>query len=501
MSSSRTEIKSRIHLATGQTTRCLLVAAITIALSACGSGGGSDDNPTTITGANTPADTGTSTETDISTSPLTPNDADDVVDLGDPTQCNAATQKQWAFNALQDYYLFADQVPNTDPQVFDSASDVVRQLRFEERDPFSSVSNATSASLQFDAGLTFGVGYRWRYDDEGDARIIEVRPASPFGLAGVERGDIILTLDGLQWDDETLDATFGERVIGTPDNPATSDWQIRKRDTGEVVELEITSAQYRIDTVLRATTYTNPAFDGRTGYLFFSSFLNTSVQELEAAADFFQERQITELILDLRYNGGGRVFVAEILASLIVGSDLSGQLLYEYRYNDRYTDENYSLSFDDSVDQLGLSRVVILTTDNTASSSEIVIAGLQPYIDVVTIGEATSGKPYISSPNDRCDERLNLMEAEGFNAAGMSVFGGIQPICFAADDIQNDFGINPVTGEIEGFLLSALDYVVFGTCEIPPQTAAADGLTERSAARVNESSRQGMTQIEGAFTE
>ena len=337
--------------------------------------------------------------------------------------------------------------------------------------------------------------------------LIEVVAASPFGLAGIERGDILLSVDGLQFGDQALTDTFAERVIGTPDNPATSSWQIRKRDTGEIAELEITSAEYSIDTVMERSVFPNPVTGTTTGYLLFSRFLNTSSQELDEAASFFQEQGITDLILDLRYNGGGRVSIAAQLATLIGGSGLSGQTIYEYQFNDNNTDENFTLTFgeflDDAglpVEQEGLSRVVILTTGNTASSSEIVIAGLQPYIDVVTIGELTSGKPYISRAVDRCDERLNIILAEGFNANGVSVFGGIEASCFAADDLTRDFGTDPVTGETEGFLAAALDFVESGTCNTP-QPATADSIRERSVTRDDDSGPQAMRRQPGAFAE
>ena len=507
----------RLSQSVSKNAKCLLVAFMVTALSACGGGGGdssSDDVPDNDIPGNEPGiaegpdnvnseelvnDDSVSDDMELVNNEEAANDSE-IVDVDDPTQCNVATQRQWAYNAMQDYYVFADQVPVVDPQVYESAADVVRQLRFEERDPYSGVSNATTSSLQLDAGLTFDVGYRWRFDDDGNARVIQVHAASPFGLAGIERGDILLTVDGLQWTSQTLIDTFDERVIGTPDNPATSSWQIRKRDTGEIVDIEITSAQYAIDTVMRANVYTNPAFDGKTGYLLFGSFLNTSEQELTNVARYFNDQQITELVLDLRYNGGGRVFIASQLASMIGGSELSGQPLYEYRYNDRYMDNDNTLNFAELVDQPGLSRVIVLTTRATASASEIVIAGLQPYIDVVTIGGPTSGKPYISFPNDRCDERLNVMEAEGFNINGDTVFGGIEPTCLAADDITRDFDFNSVTNEVEGLLLAGLDYVVFGTCNTQ-QPATTDSLSARSVARMDASGRQGMKQVEGTFVE
>ena len=191
-----------------------------------------------------------------------------------------------------------------------------------------------------------------------------------------------------------------------------------------------------------------------------------------------QEQQAA---LHLRYNGGGLVFIAVGLASALGGESLAGQPLYEYRFNDKFTVNNRTLTFIEGLGDLNLNRLIVLTSEQTASSSEIVIAGLQPYMDVVTIGTATSGKPYISFPNERCGERLNAMEAEGFNAAGVSVFGGIPAICFAEDDLSQNFGISP-TGQSEGQLEAGLNYIADGSCPTAPVISAARQ-TDQSSAR------------------
>lgn len=385
--------------------------------------------------------------------------------------CTADTvddiKKAWAYNGMQDFYLFSDQVPVVDPLTFDSADDVVRSVRFEERDPFSNVSNTATSSLFFDEGRSFGLGYGVLRDNNNQPRIALVFAASPFALAGVERGDIILSIDGIDWDDEQLNTNFSARVIGTPDAPSTARWKFQKRDTGAEVEIDITAAEYSINSVLTHDTYTIDSLPSKVGYLAFDVFLNTSRAELDEAFAEFANENIGELVLDLRYNGGGRVSIATHLASLIGNSNLAGETLYQYKYNDAFSSFNRSLNFSSGVGRLNLNRVVILTTGRTASSSEIVIAGLQPYLDVVTIGDTSSGKPYISTPNDLCGERLNIMEAEGFNANDVSVFGGIAATCFALDDLTAEFGLN-AAGEFEGFLNAGIDYLKTGQCATTP---------------------------------
>ena len=459
-----------------QRTQQLLALSFILVLAACGGGGG--DTP--------PNDDEVNPQ-----SPLAANPGSG--------ECNAASQKQWAYDSMLDFYLFYDQVPVVDPQSFDSADDLVRSVRFQERDPFSQVIDAERSDLASVQGREFGLGYRFKYDSQGDAKIATIMLDSPFGRAGIERGDTILSVNGVNWAEGDFFTDFSDRIIGTPENPATSSWQFQKRGTGEIVSLSFTASEFRINTVLLQEAFVNEAFSGKTGYLAFNRFLETSERELNNAFNDFREREITELVLDLRYNGGGRVSIAQQLASLIAGSSNAGQVIYNYRFNDKYPDENYSLLFQDELLMLGLTRLVVLTTDSTASASEIVIAGLQPYMEVVTIGSATSGKPYIQRAVDQCGERLAVIQAEGFNLAGNSVFGGVLPTCYAEDDLSTGFGISSDDNKLEGMLRAGLDYIVFGTCASAPAVVATRlSLSKESMGR-HEEIGQGVSTTDGAW--
>jgi len=465
-----------------QSKASLIGLSVAFLISACGGGGAGVDPSSEVSEEDNPS-------------------AETLVDLTNNTSCDVDAQNQWVYNNMQDYYLFYDQVPTVDPQSFDSPDELLRAVRFEERDPFSSLTNAATSTLQFEAGREFGLGYLWGRDNNGIPRLRVVEPNSPLGLAGLERGDIIVNLNGVAWDDFPSE-NFVRNVFGTPDAPATSVWDFRRRNTGEIFTVEVTTAEYQITTVMAAETLFHPEYNGTLGYLHFTRFLETSIEELQSAFQSFSDSEVTDLIVDLRYNSGGRVSTAQALATFLGGSSRSGELLYRYEFNDKYTFENYDLRTFDITGDLGLSRLIFLTQGRTASASEIVISGLSPHIDVVTVGSTTSGKPYIQRGRTRCGEQLNAIEAEGFNAAGISIFGGIPATCHATDDITRNFGFDPETRVVEGMLETALDFLVFGTCEV--QTFAAEQTstsfnTQSKNLTTDEHIKQGIVYIGGAI--
>ena len=183
--------------------------------------------------------------------------------------------------------------------------------------------------------------------------------------------------------------------------------------------------------------------DGRkVGYLFFRNFVQPSVAALTDAFTALKAAGATELVLDLRYNGGGLVDVAVHLASLIGGTRTNGQVMLNYVHNDKIGPIlNKTTRFANPEQALNLQRLVVITTRGSASASELVINSLRAYIPVTIIGDTTYGKPVGQYGMRFCDKILYPVAFSIKNANNEGdFFDGLPVDCAAGDDYLHQLG-------------------------------------------------------------
>jgi C-terminal processing protease CtpA/Prc len=189
----------------------------------------------------------------------------------------------------------------------------------------------------------------------------------------------------------------------------------------------------------------------------FESFLAPSEAELEGAFTYFQSEGIDELVVDLRYNGGGSLSIAFLLEELVGGSDIEDELLGRIIYNENHTADNVNFGTEGNELSIDLDRLFFITTGASASASEMVINGMFPFKEVVTIGTATAGKPVGMSvfESEEYDIALAPVTFKLLNANNQGdYFDGI-PVDYAvADDVFHAWG-NPE----EACLKAALDII------------------------------------------
>ncbi|MDH4066636.1 MAG: S41 family peptidase, partial [Acidobacteriota bacterium] len=203
---------------------------------------------------------------------------------------------------------------------------------------------------------------------------------------------------------------------------------------------------------------------------FFRNFVRPSVAALDDAFAALAEAGVSDLVLDLRYNGGGLVDVAVHLASLVGGAVTTGQPFATYSHNERNAFRNETLRFQ-GLEQPApqLNRLIAITSRSSASASELVINALRPFMPVIIIGDTTYGKPVGQYLIEFCDKVLAPVSFSLRNANDEGdYFDGLPPTCAAGDGIDADLG-----DPSEASLAEALHFIRYDACSAPPEIASA----------------------------
>lgn len=378
--------------------------------------------------------------------------------LGNPSveQCSVADINRWIDARMRDDYLYYDQVPVVNLDDYTDPAKLVADLRVDP-DTYSSVVDQQRNVQLIENSTVTRFGFWVRRAGDGVYRFADVSGNSPMQKAGVERGDKLLAVNGVDYETLTREQ-YQEFVAGEPEESLTAVFTIQKPGAA-AIDIEVTKQSYIETTVREYGTYAQT--DDQVAYLRVDAFRGTTPEELDEAMANLAAQNISELILDLRYNGGGFTRTARQLASQIAGDAFAGQVYSTMQFNDKYSQNNIELLIERQNVSLGLSRLFVLTTAATASASELLINGLAPLIDVVVIGDQTTGKPFTSVAQDYCGKRLNAMSTITTNGAGDSVLGGITPTCVVADNF-----LTPTDDINDALTGAAFDYLLSGTCPV-----------------------------------
>jgi C-terminal peptidase prc len=377
-----------------------------------------------------------------------------------PASCSVTGQNLYVRDVLQDLYLWNEFLPSVNPSSYSSPEAYLEAVRYRPLDSRFSYITSAAASNAFYSDSQF-VGYGFSTSQLGDElRVLQVFPDSPASEAGLARGDTILEIDGRSVasliDSGQIGSAFGPSEIGV-----TSEVLVRSL-TGVERRQQMTKRPVTIPTVSLTRAY---EVEGRrVGYLFFRNFVRPSVAALDEAFAALNQAGVSELVLDLRYNGGGLVDVAVHLSSLIGGALTAGQPFATFTHNARNAFRNETLRFAEATPTAPtLSRLIVITTRSSASASEGVINGLRPFMPVVLIGEATYGKPVGQYLIEFCGKVLAPVSFSLRNANGEAdYFDGFAPTCMASDGIDRELG-DPQ----EASLAEAFHYIRHGECSLP----------------------------------
>ncbi len=355
-----------------------------------------------------------------------------------PTDCSISEQNRFVHELLKDRYLWYREVPvSIDYSNFDSPQQTLDFIKYHDKDRYSFITEAQAFDSLFNAGQYIGYGFSYLIDTMGRVKLKFVYHDSEAGRAGLQRGDEILTING-QTVAKINAAQSWDTVFGADKQGVPLDMLVRKKD-GSTLTVQMKKSIVNINTVLSYSIIHQSAEN--IGYLMFNSFLSTSLSELEPVFAEFKAQGVSRVILDLRYNGGGSVFVAEELASYLYDNQNSQQLFGLLQQNDKHRELNSRYFFHSKANELHLQQLVVITTGATASASEMIINGLKPYIEVKTVGSTSYGKPVGMNGREFCGKIILPITFQIYNVRHQSgYFNGIPADCNVADDVSYTLG-------------------------------------------------------------
>lgn len=407
-----------------------------------------------------------------------------------PTACSESARKQFVLSAAREWYLFDDLLPTTvNTADFASAEALLDHLtataRLQGKDRyFSYLTTPAEETSLLGEGQFVGFGFRNRVDPGPRAWVLEVFEASPAADAGMQRGEEILAIDSgsgfvpvaqLLANGGSLSDALGPADVGVQRG-------LRLLRNGVTREVTLVKRTVTIDPVPDGygTLVLPQAGTAGVGYLNLRSYISTADPQLIAAFDQFRALGLTDYIIDLRYNGGGLLSIAELMNNLLGGQRAASDVQFRLIHNTRKTAENETELFNPRPQSVQPLRIAFLTTGATASASEINVNAMAPWVQVAIVGEDTYGKPVGQYAFDLqgCDDRLRLVSFKTVNAAGQGDYydglASTMTACAATDTIEE-----PLGSATEGMVAGALAWLGAGTCTPMTATATARAKTSR----------------------
>ena len=371
--------------------------------------------------------------------------------------CSIVGQNQTVYQTLNDWYYWYKNLPAVSPATFADPEALLDAVRYRPLDnTFSYISSAASSQAYYGDSQYLGFGFSMKFTVGYELRVTDVFPASPASELGFDRGSEILTLNG-----KSIQKTYEDGEWNTiwGGEEAGYSLEITFRNAGgESKSGRMAKRVVTIPTV--ALTNLQEAGGKKVGYIAFKNFVEPSYTALDNAFAQLRATGATELVLDLRYNGGGLVAVAQYLGGLIGGDRTSGEVFAQYVHNDKRSSQNNAIRFTRPASAFPLSRLVVITTRSSASASELIINALRPYMPVIVVGDNSYGKPVGQYGFRVCDKMAYLVSFSIKNSLGQGdYYDGFPPDCRAADDINH-----PLGDPAEASLATALTYVATGAC-------------------------------------
>ena len=346
--------------------------------------------------------------------------------------CSNTAQKQFVLDFMRAWYLWNDLLPATvDINAYAGPEELLAFLiTVQPLDNFSFITTAVQDQQFFGEGKFEGFGFSSRFVAAGDLRLSRVFVDSPANRAGLARGQQILELDG-----RTIAEIEAAEGLGAVFDTSPLTFMMREPDNN-VFTVTITQDIVTIDPVPQSRIIPVAGTPG-VGYIEFAQFISTADPKLDEVFGQFVAADITDLIIDMRFNGGGLVNTAELLGDYLGGSVAQNFVFSKTLFNADRASNNTQEFFELRLNSLGLSRLIIIASQGTASASELVTNSMEPYVDVTIVGDRTFGKPVGQVGVEFCEQVLRPTAFQTLNADDFGdYFGGLPADCVVADDLE-----------------------------------------------------------------
>jgi len=411
-----------------------------------------------------------------------------------PPSCSVAAQQDWLQIYMDDWYFWYALSPKPSPLGFTTVDTYFDALIYRgggqipgapagtlwPSDRYSNFQSTESFNRLFSAGQTLGygvavAGLEVTTPTPQPSQPLYVRyiePSSPAAAAGVVRGDRVVSINGVTAFNLINNNDFSAL---TPNAAGDRLTLVLRNAAGADRSVVLTAAVFALTPVQNAQILQTP--NGRSiGYVSVKDMINQSGTPLANAFASFKAGNVEELVLDLRYNGGGLVAVGGDVASYAAGSRGTGQLFARLLYNDKRSANNSEVVFGNPAAWAGFAKVYVLAGPRTCSASEQVINGLRGVgVNVVAIGDTTCGKPVGFLPQgNACGTTYSVVNFESVNARNEGrYFDGFAPTCLVAEDFSR-----PIGSTTDTLLVAAAHHADNGACP------AGTGIREQPQSRL-----------------
>ncbi len=379
--------------------------------------------------------------------------------------------KNFVYDVTKTYYLWEEYIPGgIDVNTYNNPFALFEDMYYPTLDKWSFVTDDYRGLINSLNGIRKAAGFKYqpfRYAPDSDDLFLLVEYVHTDGeafKAGLERGDVIITINGTTPTVNNYSGLVANDVLEFTIGEIQNDQVVNLNETISVTKIEQSFSPILKQQVITASN------GKKVGYFLYDQFIDSYNKEMGDVINSFKAQGIEELVLDLRYNPGGYVSTCALLANMILPSVYRNEVFLTYQWNNVITsqlggDPDYQYlfqeNFPDSAVNLNLNKLYVLTSERSASASEAIIIGLKPYMEVVVIGEQTHGK-YTSvnvfyNPDDppKHNWGIFLVTSKIANVDGFTDYvNGLTPDYFIEDDY-----ITPLGDETEPLLAQALSLI------------------------------------------